>query len=51
MLYTYYLIYSLQQLYEVGPVIISVLEMKKVRLSEVNFLSSKDSYVSDETRI
>lgn len=42
----YYLIYSLQHLYKVGPVIIiSVLEMRKVRLSEVNFLSSKDLYV------
>lgn len=38
----YYLIYSLQHLYRVGPVINSVLEMRKLRLTEFHFLRSKD---------
>lgn len=39
-------------LYKVCPIItISVFEMSKVRLSEVNFLSFKDLYVSVRTRI
>lgn len=47
----YYSIYSLQYLCQVGPIVILVLEMRKVRLSEVSFLRSKDLYVRGGTRI